>query len=244
MNVLIVYCHPEPTSFNSTLKDTAKETFEADGHCVEISDLYAQGFDPVEKEEHYSHNRIEKDRFDLLSEQRNAYMTDSLPKEIKKEIQKIEWCDLLIFQFPLWWHQQPAILKGWFDRVFVSGGLYTSTMRYDKGYFKGKKAICSVTSGAPVTTFTKNGRGGESIEVLLRSMNFSLHYMGFTVLPPYLFGEIQNKDYTYMQPDDFTSHLKESINKWEDYLQNIHQVEPLSFCGWNDWDNNGMERKV
>jgi NAD(P)H dehydrogenase (quinone) len=34
-------------------------------------------------------------------------------------MQKIEWCDLMIWQFPLWWFSVPAILKGWFDRVFA-----------------------------------------------------------------------------------------------------------------------------
>ena len=34
----------------------------------------------------------------------------------------------------VWWHGQPTILKRWFDRDFVNGGLYASTMRYDRGY--------------------------------------------------------------------------------------------------------------
>ncbi|RXJ80756.1 NAD(P)H-dependent oxidoreductase [Arcobacter sp. F2176] len=241
MNVLIVYCHPESKSFNGSLKNVAKETFEAQGDTVEISDLYGENFDPVEKAEHYK-NRIDLDKFDPLSEQRNAYKTDTLPDDVKKEIEKIEKCDLLILQFPMWWHQQPAMLKGWFDRVFVSGGLYTSKMRYDKGYFKGKKAICSVTSGAPKATFTKNGRGGGKIEVLLKSMNFSLHYMGFTVLPPFLSTEIQNKGFTYMSPDKFDLHLQETMNKLEEHLKNLDKEEPLNFPGWDDWDEFGIEK--
>src|SRR6056297_3040885 len=53
----------------------------------------------------------------------------------------------VILQFPLWWHGPPAILKGWFDRTFPSGGVYTSRMRYDDGFFKGKQAVLSVTAG-------------------------------------------------------------------------------------------------
>ena len=53
MNVLVVYCHPEPSSFNGALKDKAVQIFQDSGARVEVSDLYAQKFDPVEKQEHY-----------------------------------------------------------------------------------------------------------------------------------------------------------------------------------------------
>lgn len=228
MRILIVHCHPEPQSFNGSMTRTAVDVLERAGHRVEVSDLYAEGFDPVERSGHYQ-SRMEANRFDILSEQRNACKTGTLPEDVQREISRLEKCDLLILQFPLWWHQQPAMLKGWFDRVFVAGGLYTSKMRYDTGYFRGKRAICSVTSGAPESTFTANGRGGGDIAALLRSMNFSLHYMGFTVLPPFLSSEIQNKDFTYMSPEKFERHLKGQLNLWRTHLKNIDAIKPLSF---------------
>lgn len=238
---MIVHCHPEAQSFNGLLTDVAVKHFTKSGHNIEVSDLYSEGFDPVEKSDNYK-NRIEVDRFDILSEQRHAFTTQTLPREIQREIKRLEKCDLLILQFPLWWHQQPAMLKGWFDRVFVGGGLYTSKMRYDQGYFKGKRAICSVTSGAPRSTFTENGRGGGEINTLLRSMNFSLHYMGFTVLPPYLSTEIQNKGFTYKSPDQFEHDLQENLKDWEFQLSRIDEMEPMSFPGWEDWDEQGVEK--
>ena len=48
MHALIVYCHPESRSFNAALKDVARETLQRLGHTVEVSDLYAEQFDPVE----------------------------------------------------------------------------------------------------------------------------------------------------------------------------------------------------
>lgn len=220
---------------------TAIKALEKSGHVVEVSDLYAEGFDPVERAEHY-HNRVDTTRFDILSEQRNAYKTKTLPKDVQREIHRLEKCDLLILQFPLWWHQQPAMLKGWFDRVFVGGGLYTSKMRYDRGYFKGKKAICSVTSGAPLSTFTENGRGGGEIETLLRSINFSLHYMGFTVFPPYLSTEIQNIGFTYKSEEQFEADLNENLKGWSAHLTQLDGLKPLSFPGWSDWDEQGAEK--
>ena len=240
MNVLIVLCHPEPQSFNVALKDKAIETFEKNGITVEVSDLYAEQFDPVEKSEHYT-SRINSEVFEPLSEQRHSYKTNSLPADVRREIDRLEKCDLVIFQFPLWWHQQPAILKGWLDRVFIAGGLYTSKMRYDKGYFLGKRAVCSVTSGAPENTFTQNGRAGGEIKTLLHSMNYSLNYMGFSVLPPRLVSEVQGAGFTYKEPEAFVAGLQEKLECWGQYLENIDTVAPLVFPGWDDWDKDGVE---
>jgi NAD(P)H dehydrogenase (quinone) len=78
LNILIVYCHPEATSFNAALRDAAAiETFESIGHVVEVSDLYGEGFDPVEKSGHYQ-NRVLTTRFEPLTEQRHACETDSV----------------------------------------------------------------------------------------------------------------------------------------------------------------------
>ncbi|NAW88349.1 NAD(P)H-dependent oxidoreductase [Photobacterium halotolerans] len=243
MEVLIVHCHPESQSFNGTMTNSAVEALERCGHKVVVSDLYAENFDPIDRPEHYKY-RQNHSRFDILSEQRHAYESEGLAPEVQREIQRLEQCDVVIFQFPLWWHQQPAMLKGWFDRVFVAGGLYTSKMRYDKGYFKGKKAICSVTSGAPLSTFTENGRGGGDIQALLRSINFSLHYMGFTVLPPYLATEIQNKGFTYKSSEQFDADLQETIRDWKIHVTQLLNLEPLSFPGWDDWDELGAEPKA
>ena len=49
MHALIVLAHPEPRSFNAQMKDVAVETLEGQGHEVQVSDLYAMGFDPLEQ---------------------------------------------------------------------------------------------------------------------------------------------------------------------------------------------------
>jgi len=240
LNILIIYCHPEPTSFNAALRDVAIEAFKSTGNLVEVSDLHREGFDPVEISDHYQ-NRALTARFEPLTEQRHACETDSLPADVSREIERLNRCDLVIFQFPMWWHQQPAMLKGWFDRVFAAGGLYTSKMRYSNGYFKGKRAICSVTSGAPITTFTERGRAGGTIELLLHTINYSLHYMGFTVLPPQLFTEIQGGGFTYRSEEKFEKHLNSCLQKWKNTLINIEELEPMRFPDWSDWDEKGVE---
>jgi len=47
MKVLIVHAHPEPNSFTAALRDQAVETLKAQGHEVQVSDLYAMNWNPV-----------------------------------------------------------------------------------------------------------------------------------------------------------------------------------------------------
>ena len=91
LNILIVYCHPESTSFNVALRDVAIDTIESLGHLVEISDLYGEGFDPVEKSEHYQ-NGVLTTRFEPLIEHRHACGTDSLPADMIREIDRLDRC--------------------------------------------------------------------------------------------------------------------------------------------------------
>lgn len=237
MHALIVHAHPEPRSFNAALKDLAVHVLRQAGHTVEVSDLYAEGFDPVEGPVHYS-DRRDPDCFAALNEQRHAWNNETVPADVRREIDRLERADLVILQFPLWWHAQPAILKGWFDRVFLSGGLYTSRMRYDRGYFRGKLAICSVTSGAPAAAFGPGGRGGD-IETLLWPIQYSLYYMGFSVLPAFFAHGVQGHGYSYQGENEFQDHLERHKTNWARRLADLDQLEPVPFPGWEDWDENG-----
>lgn len=237
MHILIVQCHPEPTSFNSALTQECVEVFEARGDTVEISDLYKQKFDPVEKAEHYA-NRKNPEVFSALSEQRHAYNNDTLSKDVKREISRLERADLVVLQFPIWWHSIPAILKGWMDRIFVSGGLYSSKVRYDRGYFQGRKVICSATTGAPAVSFAPGGRGGE-IQQILWSTHYSFYYMGFNVLPPQVAYGVQGHGFSYTSDEQFACQMLQIKSDWKNRLMHIDHDIPLSFPGWDDWDDLG-----
>ncbi len=240
MHVLIVYCHPEPKSFNAAFKDAAVETWQSLGHTVEVSDLYGEEFDPCEKPSHFS-DRSNPKWFSAADEQRHASANGSLPVSVAKEVERLERADFVLLQFPLWWHSQPAVLKGWFDRVFVNGLLYSSTMRYDQGYFKGKKVMCSVTTGAPEMTFQGNGRGG-NMDVMLWSTHYSLYYMGFEVLPPFLAFGIQSSGFATINDDQMRQHLADQKTALANRLKYSEQILPMSFPGWNDWDSLGQQK--
>ena len=118
MKAHIVVAYPEPKSFNAHLATVAKRTLMDRGWAVSVSDLYEMGFDPCEKAAHYA-DPNDATRFDTQSEQRHASATETIPAEVRAEIDRMAQADLVILQYPMWWHLPPAILKGWMDRVFI-----------------------------------------------------------------------------------------------------------------------------
>lgn len=241
MHVLFILAHPEAKSFNGSLVDLGRKHFLAEGHSVAVIDLYATGFDPVEKAGNYT-DRVAEDVFSPLAEQRHAFKTGSLAPEIREHLEQLERADIVIFQFPIWWHSVPAMLKGWMDRVFVSGGTYSSKMRYDQGYYRGKKALCSFTTGAPPEAFVAGGRGGE-ISQILWSAQFSLYYMGFDVLPPHGSFGVAGHGYSYVDEDAFEKQFATLESKWLNRLDGLSTDAPLVYPGWDGWDELGQPRK-
>ncbi len=185
MHVLLVYAHPEPTSFNAALKDEAVAAIRAAGHSVDVSDLYAEGFDPVAGR-HDFRLVADETRFHYQAEQQFAAQTRSFNEEITREQARVEAADLFIFQFPLWWGGPPAILKGWIERVLAYGFAYVDGRRFDSGLFKGRRAIMSVTTGGTTERFSPQGAYGEIEKVLWPMQRLTLQYMGLTVEEPFV----------------------------------------------------------
>src|SRR5699024_7917547 len=102
-NVLIVYAHPEPTSFNGAMKDLAVETLTAQGHSVEVSDLYAMGWNAVAGPADVIGPHSDASRFSLAREQTVAMENGTIAADIAAEQAKVSRADFLIFQFPVWW---------------------------------------------------------------------------------------------------------------------------------------------
>ena len=142
------------------------------------------GFDPCEQGSHYP-GRLDPSRFDAQAEQRHASQTGRLPAEVAAEIARLDEADLLILQYPMWWHLPPAMLKGWIDRVLAYGEVYTSQKRFEHGRFAGKQAMLSVTVGTSEATYAHDGRSGD-VDLLLWPVHFTLAYVGFTVLAPFV----------------------------------------------------------
>ena len=105
MRLLFVHAHPVPESLNAALCRTAVETARERGHEVRLIDLHAERFDPV-----------------ISADERRAYPEAGPPPEdVAPHVEALCWAEGLIFVYPTWWYAQPAILKGWFDRVWRPG---------------------------------------------------------------------------------------------------------------------------
>ena len=186
MNVLIVYAHPEPKSFNGAMKGLAAETLSGAGHQVVVSDLYAMRFDPVAGPGDAIGEREDPEFFSLPREQTKACRDGTTAPDVAAEMEKLRAADLVIFQFPIWWFGMPAILKGWTDRVFARGFAYLPGRKYDTGMFRGKTAMVAATTGTSADTYAPDGIDGDILTVLWPIHNGLFRYSGFDVLPPFV----------------------------------------------------------
>ncbi len=183
MKALIVTWHPEPQSFNAAMFRTAREALTAAGHEVRTSDLYEMRFDPVSGRKNFTSVK-DPVYLKLQVEEMFATETNGFSKEIEAEIGKVEWCDLMIWQFPLWWFGLPAALKGWVDRVFAMGRAYGGGRIYESGAFRGKRALLSLTTGGPEEAYRKGAFNGDLAGILRPIHRGMLQFVGFDVLAP------------------------------------------------------------
>ena len=184
MNVLIVFAHPEPNSLNGAMKDLAAKILRDKGHEVKISDLYGMQFKAVLDQNDFS-ERKKGQQFNPVMEQANAVGTGALSEDIKDEVKKVKWADMMIFQFPVWWTSPPAILKGWFDRVFLPGVVHNIAegKLYDTGLLRGKKAMLSFTTGATKDVYSSEGPHGDLNDLFKFITHNILEVTGLEVLP-------------------------------------------------------------
>jgi len=105
---LIVLAHPLGDSYCAALAGVVQETLIERGHIVDLIDLYADDFDPR-----------------LSAAERAGYFEPDYDfSQVQDYAQRLREASNLVFVFPQWWGNCPAILKGFFDRVFVPGVAY------------------------------------------------------------------------------------------------------------------------
>jgi putative NADPH-quinone reductase len=105
MRVLVLYAHPVDTSFVAALHRVAVESLRQAGHEVDDCDLYAEGFDPV-----------------LSRQECIAYHDLAINRRtVDTYVERLLRAEALVLIHPVWNFGYPAILKGFFDRVFLPG---------------------------------------------------------------------------------------------------------------------------
>lgn len=130
MKILVVYCHPSTQSFTFRVKEAFLRGLTDAGHSWELADLYAEGFNPVFSEDEYLREAFyDRER--------------AVPAEILAEQERIEKADGIAFIYPVFWTEAPAVLTGWFQRVWTYGYAY-GTPREMKRL---KNALLLITMG-------------------------------------------------------------------------------------------------
>ena len=133
MHLYIIYAHPAKKSFNREVLNAFTRGLSDAGHSHEIGDLHAMNFQPLLDVEQY---------------QREVGLDPEVPvpADVKIEHDKIDRADALVFIYPVWWSDVPAIMKGWFDRVFSYGYAYfydSDEERLTRIHLKKVLVICS-----------------------------------------------------------------------------------------------------
>lgn len=179
--------HPEPRSLTAQLRSAGIAHLKDTGHQVIESDLYAMGWNPVVTGDGLVGPG---EQFNPTRDTRQAFIEDRLPADVRREQDKLRTADAMVVQFPLWWYSVPAILKGWFDRVLVSGFAFGKDpntgqrLRFENGPFRGKRVLTVITLGDRPRAIGPRGKSGELCELLFGLLHGTFAYTGMDVLPP------------------------------------------------------------
>ena len=102
---MVIFAHPVPESFSAALHTSVTTALKNQDWQIDNCDLYAEEFPAV-----------------MTMEERRTYHDESINKNsVKIYVDRLQAADSLVFIFPVWNFGYPAILKGFFDRVFLPG---------------------------------------------------------------------------------------------------------------------------
>jgi len=137
----VILGHPDAHSFNAAVARTYCETVEKLGHEAVLRDLYRLGFDPVLK----PNEQPRPDRY-------------AMSNDVAAELAIIGKADVFILVYPIWFGAQPAILKGYIDRVLGAGFSYGAIRERSSHQFLGdKQLIIITTSGNSIQWLEEQG---------------------------------------------------------------------------------------
>jgi NAD(P)H dehydrogenase (quinone) len=178
LRILVVFAHPVETSFVSALHARVVEILSAGRHIVDDLDLYAEKFDPV------------MSRNGLL----HYVDTKTNTREVEAYVQRLRAAEALVLVFPIWFDGLPAIMQGYFQRVFLPGvsvrideaGLFHPNLKNIKrmaavcAYGESRRAVAA--KGNPTLRFVRDNLRA-LIDPKGRFEYLALYDMNFTSAP-------------------------------------------------------------
>ena len=232
MKFLCVLAHPEPASFTTSLARHGMRALEREGHVTDVADLYAMNFDPVSDRRNFVAT-ANPDRFDQQAEEKVASATMGFSVDLQKEMERLESCDVLVLQFPIWWLGMPAIMKGWIDRVFAIGVTYGGGRWFDRGMIRGKRAMIAVTIGGTERAYSPEGIYGRAADILRPINHGILAFCGFDVVEPFI---------TYAPARKSEDERREIFAAYADRLLDIDNARRLRVVRSDDYEHFVLKR--
>ena len=157
--VLVVHCHPRPDGFIPAALERVRTGLDRAGAEVRLHDLYAEGFVP-----------------ELSAAEHRTHVDPGVGDDLRRHADDLRWCDTLLLVYPTWWSGQPAMLKGWIDRVWASGVAWDLPEGADRlrPSLRDIRRIIVVTShGSPKYLNMVQGEGGK--RTVFRSLRAMCH---------------------------------------------------------------------
>lgn len=157
--VLVIHCHPLRDGFIPAALDRVREGLDRSGADVRLHDLYADEFVP-----------------ELSGDEHRAHTRPGVDDELCGDAADLQWCDTLVFVYPTWWSGQPAMLKGWIDRVWACGvawDLPEGTDRLKPGLHNVHRIVAVTSHGSAKYINMVQGEGGK--RTLFRSLRAMCH---------------------------------------------------------------------
>ena len=161
---LVIYCHPSEESLVAAVRDRVMAGLAAAGAEVRLTDLYADGFDPL-----------------FSAAERARHLEPGTDPSISSYADDLRWCDTLVLVYPTWWAGQPAMLKGWIDRVWVNGVAWTlpdGANRLSPSLRNVRRLVAVTTHGSSKWINAVEGEGGK--RTLTRSLRTMCHPLART----------------------------------------------------------------
>jgi putative NADPH-quinone reductase len=130
-NILVILGHPDTNSFCGSLSKAYIDSAKVSGSEVRELQLGELKFDPILWN---GYNKIQE-----------------LEPDLTKAQELIQWSNHIVFVYPNWWGTMPALIKGFFDRVFLPGFAfkYRENSQFWDKLLSGRTAHLMVTMDTP-----------------------------------------------------------------------------------------------
>lgn len=153
MKSTIVLCTPNENSFSRTVIDTVGKGLDKKLKAYDLIDLYRENFNPI-----------------MTAEGEKLYCEGKPSDELVSKYQNIlKESDEIIFIFPIWWNNVPAMLKGFIDKVFIKEFAFKEENGRPKGLLTNIKSGLLITTSETDAEYIKNDLGNPIENTIIKA---------------------------------------------------------------------------